>query len=82
MAEPKVAAGIGGTTDPDKSCNYCKDTGHEKTNCLRLQKHNAFVASKKGRVKLEAPYLQGQGRRAAVDLLTSPIPTSKYKDLV
>ena len=45
--EPKVAAGIDRTTDPDKSCNYCKDTGHEKNNCLRLQKHNAFVASKR-----------------------------------
>ena len=45
--EPKVAAGIDGTTDPDKSCNYCKDTGHKKNNCLRLQKHNAFVASKR-----------------------------------
>ena len=44
--EPKVAAGIDGTTDPDKSCNYCKDTGHEKNNCLCLQKHNAFVVSK------------------------------------
>ena len=43
---PVVAAGIDGTTDPDKSCNYCKDTGHEKDNCLRLQKHNAFVANK------------------------------------
>ena len=44
--EPKVAAGIDGTTDLDKSCNYCKDMGHEKNNCLHLQKHNAFVASK------------------------------------
>ena len=44
--EPQVAAGIDGTTDLDKSCNYCKDTGHEKNNCLRLQKHNAFVASR------------------------------------
>ena len=44
--DPIVAAGIDGTTDPDKSCNYCKDTGHKKDNCLHLQKHNAFVASK------------------------------------
>ena len=44
--EPKVAAGIDGTTDLDKSCNYCKDMGHEKNNCLHLQKHNTFVASK------------------------------------
>ena len=46
--EPKVAAGIDGTTDPDKHCNYCKDTGHVKENCLHLQKHNAFVASRSG----------------------------------
>ena len=45
--EPKVGAGIDGTTDLDKSCNYYKDMGHEKNNCLRLQKHNAFVASKR-----------------------------------
>ena len=44
--DPMVSASINGTTDPDKSCNYCKDMGHEKDNCLRLQKHNAFVASK------------------------------------
>ena len=44
--EPKVATSIDGTTDPDKSCNYCKDMGHKKNNCLCLQKHNAFVVSK------------------------------------
>ena len=44
QCESKVAAGIDGTTDPEKHCAYCKDTGHEKTNCIRLQKHNAFVA--------------------------------------
>ena len=44
--EPQVVAGIDGTTDLDKSCNYCKDTGHEKDNCLHLQKPNAFVASR------------------------------------
>ena len=42
----KVAARIDGTIDPEKHCVYCKDTGHEKTNCIRLQKHNAFVASR------------------------------------
>ena len=43
--DPVVAAGIDGTTDPDKTCNYCNDMGHEKDNCLHLQKHNAFLAS-------------------------------------
>ena len=42
--ESKVAAGIDGTINPEKHCVYCKDTGHKKTNCIRLQKHNAFVA--------------------------------------
>ena len=42
--ESKVAAGIDRTFDPETHCVYCKDTGHEKTNCIRLQKHNAFVA--------------------------------------
>ena len=40
--DPVVAAGIDGTMDPDKTCNYCKDMGHEKDNCLHLQNHNAF----------------------------------------
>ena len=35
-----------------------------------------------GGVKLEAPYLQGQGRGAVVDPLKSPIPATKYEDLV
>ena len=43
--DPVVAAGIDRTTDPDKTCNYCKDMCHKKDNCLRLQKHNTFLAS-------------------------------------
>ena len=35
-----------------------------------------------GGVKLKAPYLQGQGRGAEVDPLKSPIPDTKYEDLV
>ena len=27
--EPQLAAGKDGTIDPDKTCRYCKDTGHE-----------------------------------------------------
>ena len=39
----QLSAGIDGTTDPDKSCNYCKDTGHVIGNCLRLQARKAFL---------------------------------------
>ena len=39
----QLSAGIGGTTDPEKSCRYCKDMGHEIGNCLRLQARKAFL---------------------------------------
>ena len=39
----QLSAGIDGTTDPEKSCNYCKDTGHVIGNCLRLQAKKAFL---------------------------------------
>ena len=39
----QLSACIDGTTDPDKSCNYCKDTGHVIGNCLRLQARKAFL---------------------------------------
>ena len=40
----QLSAGIDGTTDPEKSCRYCKDMGHEIGNCLRLQARKAFLA--------------------------------------
>ena len=39
----QLSAGIDGTTDPEKSCNYCKDMGHLLGNCLRLQARKAFL---------------------------------------
>ena len=42
--EPVIAAGKDGTTDPDKTCNYCKDMGHGMDNCLHLQKRKACLA--------------------------------------
>ena len=39
----QLSAGIDGTTDPEKSCRYCKDTGHLIGNCLRLQARKAFL---------------------------------------
>ena len=39
----QLSAGIDGTTDPEKSCNYCKDMGHVIGNCLRLQARKAFL---------------------------------------
>ena len=39
----QLLAGIDGTTDPEKTCNYFKDTGHFLGNCLRLQARKAFL---------------------------------------
>ena len=36
--EPQLSTGKDRSIDPDKSCNYCKDIGHELRNCLHLQK--------------------------------------------
>ena len=42
--ESQLSARIDGTTDPEKSCRYCKDMGHKLRNCLRLQAREAFLA--------------------------------------
>ena len=41
--KPVIVAGKDGMTDPDKTCNYCKDMGHDVDNCIHLQKHRAFL---------------------------------------
>ena len=39
----KLALGIDGSLDPELSCWYCKDTGHLKENCVKLNRRLAFV---------------------------------------
>ena len=34
----ELSKGLDGSLDPNLSCQYCKDTGHEKENCRWLQK--------------------------------------------
>ena len=42
---PECSAGKDGTMNPEQSCQYCKDTGHELPNCLRLQKKKELKAA-------------------------------------
>ena len=42
--EPQLSVGKDGTTDPDKTCRYCKDTGHELENCVCLQRKKDLQA--------------------------------------
>ena len=38
--------GMMGTTDLEKTCHYCKDTGHELDNCLHFQCKKDLLAHK------------------------------------
>ena len=38
----KLALGINGSLDPELSCWYCKDTGHLKENCIKLNRRLAY----------------------------------------
>ena len=39
---PQLAHGADGTLLPSVTCNYCKDTGHFKDNCVRLYQQNCM----------------------------------------
>ena len=38
----KLALGIDGSLDPELSCRYCKDIGHLKENCVKLNRRLAW----------------------------------------
>ena len=45
--KPQLAPGKDGSIDPDKSCNFCKDTGHDIPNCFHLQMWKVFLEQQK-----------------------------------
>ena len=38
----QLAPGVDGSLDPSLTCQYCKDTGHLKENCIKLTKQLAW----------------------------------------
>ena len=42
--EPQLLAGKDRTIDPDKTCRYCKDSGHKLGNCVHLQRKKDLQA--------------------------------------
>ena len=78
----KLAAGKDGTTNPDQTCRYCKDTGHLLENCVRLEARNKFVAERErkeeGGFKLTAPAPQGQGCKGGAML--DPPSLTRFED--
>ena len=47
----QLAQGKDGTTNPDQTCRYCKDTGHLLENCVRLEARNKFIAERERKEK-------------------------------
>ena len=41
----KLAAGKDGVTNPNRTCQYCKETGHLLENCVRLEGRQQFLAN-------------------------------------
>ena len=42
--EPQLIPGTDGSLKPKTDCNYCKDLGHLKYNCLKLKEKEARMA--------------------------------------
>ena len=43
--EPQVTPGVDGSLNPALSCRYCKDTGHDVSNCARVKRKEALKAA-------------------------------------
>ena len=40
--EPQVTPGADGSLNPALSCKYCKDTGHDVSNCTKVKRKEAL----------------------------------------
>ena len=43
--EPQVTPGTNGSLNPALSCRYCKDTGHDVSNCAKVKRKEALKAA-------------------------------------
>ena len=43
--EPQVTPGADGSLNPALSCKYCKDTGHDMSNCAKVKSKEALKAA-------------------------------------
>ena len=43
--EPQVTPGTDGSLNPALSCRYCKDTGHDVSNCTKVKRKEALKAA-------------------------------------
>ena len=45
LREPQVTPGADGSLNPALSCKYCKDTGHNVSNCTKVKRKEALKAA-------------------------------------
>ena len=43
--EPQITPGVDGSLNPALSCKYCKDTGHDVSNCTKVKRKEALKAA-------------------------------------
>ena len=43
--EPQITPGVDGSLNPALSCRYCKDTGHDVSNCAKVKRKEALKAA-------------------------------------
>ena len=43
--EPQVTPGVDGSLNPALSCKYCKDMGHDVSNCAKVKRKEALKAA-------------------------------------
>ena len=43
--EPQVTPGADGSLNPALSCKYCKDMGHDISNCAKVKRKEALKAA-------------------------------------
>ena len=81
--EPQLSAGKDGTTDPEKTCHYCKDTGHDLDKLLVSPMQERLPSSQtvRGRVKLKAPTSGGHRGGAKVDPTVPSSPNTQFDDM-
>ena len=77
--EPQVTPGVDGILNPALSCKYCKDMGHDMSNCARVKRKEAFKAATASQQSTVAKEGNEKSRGQGIMILASPkfmIPNS------
>ena len=82
--ESQLSVGKDGTTDPDKTCRYCKDTGHKLENCVHAFKGRRIskLIIRQDGSQTKSSCSWGSQGGAKVDPTIPISPTLQYDELL